>query len=331
MIRPLIVNVARIPESLTAVRRWVMWRYENRDGRQTKMPRQPNGQSAKANDPATWSTFAIVIAEHSTRRFDGIGFCLGDGWAGVDLDHCRDAAGGDVSDTGRFFTSALDCYVEVSPSGTGYKAFGRGPRIGGQIDCANDPPSFSTWQGARFFAVTGHGTGDPTADLSKFIDNWFPAPFAPPRGSPTGYQDAVNVSDDELVSQAVGADNGDKFLCLWRGDTSGYGHDHSRADLALVGMLAFWTNYDVERIDRMFRKSGLMRPKWETNSYRLSTLTKAAGARPRALPLKLDHPEGNDLDVVLDDTELEEIPDSDDELEVVDPHDLFDDDEATES
>ena len=62
---------------------------------------------------------------------------------------------------------------------------------------------------------------------------------------------------------------------LWRGDTSRFGGDHSRADQALCCHLAFWTNYDAERIDRLFRQSALMRPKWDSASYRRATLSKA--------------------------------------------------------
>jgi len=40
-------------------------------------------------------------------------------------------------------------------------------------------------------------------------------------------------------------------------------NDHSRADLALCGMLAFWCGGDPERIDRLFRRSDLMREKWD--------------------------------------------------------------------
>jgi primase-polymerase (primpol)-like protein len=70
--------------------------------------------------------------------------------------------------------------------------------------------------------------------------------------------------------------NGDDVLALWRGDTSAYGHDHSRADMALLCHLAFWTNYNAERVDRLFRQSGLMRPHWEKSaSYRRASLGKA--------------------------------------------------------
>jgi primase-polymerase (primpol)-like protein len=169
-------------------------------------------------------------------------------------------------------------YRERSPGGNGIKVIGRSPRIGGQIDFAHDPPTFTTWSASRFFAVTGQrASGDPTADLSPFIDEWFPspAPLGAGRGD-GGYTLAAERTDDDLmVAMIAGDSNGDHVLALWRGDTSSYGHDHSRADLALCCHLAWWTNFDADRIDRLFRQSGLYRPKWDRPSYRRATLTKA--------------------------------------------------------
>lgn len=51
------------------------------------------------------------------------------------------------------------------------------------------------------------------------------------------------------------------FNRLWSGDISGYKF-HSEADLALCNMLAYRTNGGPARVDRLFRQSGLMRPKW---------------------------------------------------------------------
>jgi len=49
----------------------------------------------------------------------------------------------------------------------------------------------------------------------------------------------------------------------------------SEADLALCSALAFWTGRDADRIDRLFRSSGLMREKWERADYREETIAKA--------------------------------------------------------
>ena len=52
--------------------------------------------------------------------------------------------------------------------------------------------------------------------------------------------------------------------------------DHSRADLALCGKLAFWTGGDRQRIERLFSQSGLgRREKWKRDDYRDRTITKA--------------------------------------------------------
>jgi primase-polymerase (primpol)-like protein len=74
---------------------------------------------------------------------------------------------------------------------------------------------------------------------------------------------AVTETDEELIRRAQGAKNGAKFRKLWAGDTSDYGGDHSRADAALCSLLAYYTNGNQARIDRLFRLSGLYRQKWD--------------------------------------------------------------------
>ena len=68
--------------------------------------------------------------------------------------------------------------------------------------------------------------------------------------------------DEELINKARKGKYGGNFQKLWQGDTSGYG-SQSEADLALCNHLNFWTGGDPQRIDRLFRQSGLMRPKWD--------------------------------------------------------------------
>jgi hypothetical protein len=90
----------------------------------------------------------------------------------------------------------------------------------------------------------------------------------------------MDLSDQELIDKAHQARNGDKFARLWGGDTTGYGTP-SEADLALCSLLAFWTGPDPARIDRLFRKSGLMRTKWNQRhrgdgaTYGAMTIDKA--------------------------------------------------------
>jgi len=108
---------------------------------------------------------------------------------------------------------------------------------------------FTTWQGARFFAVTGHGSCDPTVGISDLIDNWFPAQtsivptdrlaFVRP-GDVRGTEHIETRTDDDTLSAAATALNLDKFLKLFCGELSDYGGDQSRADQALCCILAYW-------------------------------------------------------------------------------------------
>ena len=80
----------------------------------------------------------------------------------------------------------------------------------------------------------------------------------------------------ELIEKAKNAKNGAKFTALWEGLTDGY-DSQSEADLALCCLLAFWTGGDRDRIDRLFRQSGLYREdKWGgREDYRERTINAA--------------------------------------------------------
>jgi len=85
--------------------------------------------------------------------------------------------------------------------------------------------------------------------------------------------------DEALIARACAAKNGDRFSRLWAGDASPYGDDASAADQALCNLLAFWTGRDEDRMDRLFRRSGLFREKWDekrgARTYGQMTIDKA--------------------------------------------------------
>ena len=87
------------------------------------------------------------------------------------------------------------------------------------------------------------------------------------------------LPDDEIIQRAGEARNGDKFRRLWAGDTASY-PSHSEADAALCSMLAYWCGGpDADRIDWIFRQSGLYREKWERADYRTRTIQGALAGR----------------------------------------------------
>ena len=64
------VNPASIPESLKAWPHWVCWSWEERDGEQTKVPKNPRtGGNAKSNTPDTWGSFEETL-QHYQGRID---------------------------------------------------------------------------------------------------------------------------------------------------------------------------------------------------------------------------------------------------------------------
>jgi len=73
------------------------------------------------------------------------------------------------------------------------------------------------------------------------------------------------AKDLQILDKAMVAKNGDKFRALWNSDYSGYA-SHSEADLALASLLFSYTK-NREATDRLFRKSGLMRAKWDEKHY----------------------------------------------------------------
>jgi hypothetical protein len=82
-----------------------------------------------------------------------------------------------------------------------------------------------------------------------------------------------DTADDLILQKALGAQNGQKFARLWAGELNGYA-SQSEADLALCRLLAFFTQ-DAAQIDRLFRRSGLMREKWQRPDYHDLTIGRA--------------------------------------------------------
>ena len=141
------------------------------------------------------------------------------------------------------------------------------------------------YNSGRYFTVTGrHLSGTPSAihdrqelvtDLQRELFVQFMSSSRPK------IPNAFSLSDEELIERARNTHNGDRFRRLWAGDASDYGNDHSRADLALCRALVFWCGGDMEQVDRLFRRSGLMREKWDRKTGDAFTEIELSGPRFR--------------------------------------------------
>jgi len=283
-----------IPTALRAAIRWVLWRLvwrANADGKGKwdKVPFQTSGKAAKPNDATTWTNFEKVKAAYKPEKYDGIGFMLGGGFAGVDLDDAIDSETGELATWANDIVRQFNTYCELSPSATGVKLIGHGLWTGDRHRWKHETGEIEVYSEKRYFTITGVLVGETTkvANIQTALDELAgethkPDDIPPPPRAPGAGGSALS-DDEELIRKAMAAKNGDKFRRLWAGDTSGHGKDDSAADLALCDMLAFWCGPDPASIDRLFRQSGLMRPKWDekrgATTYGERTIGKALAGR----------------------------------------------------
>lgn len=302
-----------VPDELRDRKQWVAWRYKFDTDRDewTKVPIDIDTDGfASSTDPETWASFTDADAYHGCEDTDtdGVGFVVHDEdlVVGIDLDDCRDPDTGDLEPWAEELLDEVPTYAEISPSGTGHRLFGFGfvPDGGTRSGVDGAEGHLEMYETGRYLTVTGHANDDSPDDVRQVNDEISdihsehiaddepeqnppipagdggvrvdtPGPNPGGSGSETG-----SLTDEELLERAKDAENGEKFQRLWNGDTSGY-PSHSEADLALAGLLAFWTGGDRQQIDRLFRRSGLYRDKWDRDGddYGERTIDKALEGR----------------------------------------------------
>lgn len=268
-----------IIEELKHRRQWVMWRLEERGGNPTKVPYTPlSNRKASSTDLMTWGTFEEALA--FLDRYDGIGFVFssGDPYVGVDLDSCIDPKTGNVAPWAAKIVEQLDSYTEISPSGTGIHIVAKG-----EIPANGKRRHVEMYSAKRFFTMTGHQLSgrtmirDRKETLVRLHAELLSRPEENSKSNGSSPPRATIFDDDQVIELCRRAKNTDKFGRLFdQGDTSEYGGDDSRADQALIAMLAFYTQ-DYDQLDRLFRGSALYREeKWGRRSdYRRLTMEKA--------------------------------------------------------
>ena len=262
-------SAGSLPDALVSCPQWLCWREQDRDGKPTKVPVDPtSGGYASATDPSTWTDFEAAATYAETGKAAGLGFVFtaDDPFVGVDLDDCRVPETETTLNWADEIVEKLDSYTEISPSGTGYHVIVQGDLPGDR----NRKGNVELYETARFFTVTGnHVEGTPTEirDRQEALRAVYSEHVAPNEDTTGNEEEStpprdVDLEDEQLLSKARNAKNGEKFERLWNGNTAGY-QSQSEADMALCSLLAFWTGGDAKRMDRLFRESGLMREKWD--------------------------------------------------------------------
>ena len=271
-----------------------------------KVPVDPLGHKINHLDPANWTTFAGANASDYPVGFV---FSGNDPWFFLDFDKCLDKATAQWKPEAnmhvKMFPGAL---IEVSQSGEGLHIIGK-CRPEALADRKNRWDGWKEFYTKNRFIAFGPsgwqpigGEFLPDADHTDALLKVVPQrEFDPTQPLPTTRDPMWSgpEDDDELIARmcnatggALGAFGG-KILPrdLWNRDEEkltqffpvedeqrkdGVTFDWSRADSALCFHLAFWTGRDMNRMDRIFRRSGLMRKKWNDRAdYRSKTLSNA--------------------------------------------------------
>jgi len=259
------INQENIPTELKTTSQWVCWKGEiKKEGKMGKMPINPHtGRYARVTDSTTWGSFEQAVACCENRGLNGVGFVFSnsDPFAGIDLDNCYDEKTRSLTPNAMEMVNLFNSYTEFSPSGKGLHIIVKG-RLPGTGHRKSD---IEIYDRDRFFTVTGNLV-DGSKDIKDCREELMV--FEP------------LSEDDNIIQMAMKAENGAKFTRLWKGDTSGY-PTPSEADMALCQMLGYWTHQDREKIDRLFRKSDLYRPKWDRSvgdkTYGQATIDKVLG------------------------------------------------------
>ncbi len=294
---------------MRARNQWVVWVLVPGAIKATKIPlHHATGIPTGVNDPNSWTD--IHTAATAARKWGvnhGVGYCFSadDPWFFIDLDGCLMPDGTWSALAQQACQVLAGAAVEVSSSGKGLHLFGRGTLPAHASKNADHHAEL--YHADRFVALSGISLQgdcdtDHTAAVTWFAQTYFPPRVAADRAASDGPRADWNgpTDDDELLRRAMQSRSGASmfggkasFADLWHADAtvlarafpdSERGYDASSADAALAQHLAFWTGCDADRIERLMRRSELVREKWDAHaSYLPRTIAVACGQQGEVL------------------------------------------------
>lgn len=301
---------------LQGCRAFILYRLERAaNGDLDKIPTSPyTGKNCDPHDPCEWMLgeeaalwaeqygasygVGVVISEDITLPNGGKLFCL-------DLDKCRD---GDrwLPHAAAFCSRFGGALTECSVSGTGLHVFGSYFGERPEHGVKNKVYKIELYTRLRFIAITGVGASgscliDHTKALHALAVEYFPKHDDEDYGDTLSDKPVAEwvgpSDDDELLRRAF---HSNSFGAIFRGKASfadlftgnadalsrvfpafkNTPWDYSAADQALANHLAFWTGNHGMRIERIMRRSGLVRDKWDVRpTYLRDTINRACGSQ----------------------------------------------------
>lgn len=277
--------LSNIPDELKQLDNWCVWKFENRNGKRTKIPfNAETGEFAKSNDKSTWSSYETAV---NAEGVDGIGFFFEPPYLGIDIDDIDDdlhrfKQGDKLDNIVSEFNEAFKSYTEVSPSGNGLHIIVKGKIPGSRRRKGN----IEMYDSGRFFTMTGKNIGkykdvtEVSEQVFKTIYNKYLPDNTIKYPTTNNYQENIhNLSEIDVINEIYKSKQAKLFDDLMKGNYEPYYTSHSEADMALANILAFWCAKDYSQMDSIFRQSNLYRDKWDekrkNSTYGEQTLFKA--------------------------------------------------------
>jgi Uncharacterized conserved protein len=274
-------NIKDVFKDLASHNRWGCYKkiFDKESGKYSKIPISAiTFKGAKSNDPKTWCSLGKAISYLNVRKdLSGIVLALTsyDDIVGIDIDHCIDE-NGELSAMAKEIIDLADSYTEISPSGAGIRII-----LHGELPKdlrKNTANCVEVYDSHRFLTITGnHLTGTPMSINirhvqvkeihQRFIKKEIAFDTVNSFRTIEDKHRSMVLEDDELLDLAASAANGDTFEDLLAGNWECSYNSQSEADAAFCCNLAWWSGWNAEQMDRIFRDSGLYRDKWDSIRY----------------------------------------------------------------
>lgn len=242
----------------------------------TKIPiNAVTGSNAKSNDAKTWSSFSTALASLNRSSYNGLGFFFAPPFVGVDIDDVEEEisrfkVGDDTNNIVSEFVKNINSYTEISQSGKGIHIIFVGNIPDGKNRCGN-VEMYST---GRFFALTGqvlqgydelNTVRDNVVQSlhNKYLGSSKKSKIVNPAGCKPERINSEPVND--IINRILASSQKKRFLCFFHGNWEYFDKypSQSEADLAFAGLLGFWCKYDFNKMDIIFRRSKMYRPKYD--------------------------------------------------------------------
>ncbi|MCJ0951533.1 DUF927 domain-containing protein [Mammaliicoccus sciuri] len=263
------VNTESVPTEMAHLEQWVLWKAEKIKDKDEygKVPYQLIEIPASSTNPSSWSSFDKTIQKLDD--YDGVGFVLTkeDDYICLDLDdiHIDKETYKPLTDIAKEVMQKT--WWEVSPSGTGIHAYFKGT-LPDEVKRKNKSEHLELYSHSRFMTFTGVNDDvyrEVSCDqtyIDSLVERYFKHEVI--TNDTINYDiTPANLEDNEVIQLMAKSKNADKLSKLMSGGWREIFESQSEADLSLLNALAFYTQKNIVQMDRIFRDSDLMRPKWD--------------------------------------------------------------------